>query len=167
MGLLNTVIKKSDATLGVNNSNLSSNDEKKILLNINARIEDLKVQNFENAKFLRGISRKIETELNQMREVEENKSVELYDDTHLLESIGRVEKSLQEINNNEVLAAIERVNTSLADITSSEVLESIDKINQSMSEINSNELSEEMKRINESVKSINFNEVLYEIHKLN
>ena len=144
MGLLNTVIKKSDSALGFNNSNLSSTDEKKILLNINSRIEDLKVQNMENAKFLRGISRKIENELNQMREVEENKSIEVYDDSHLIESIERVEKSLQEISNNEVLEAIERVNTSLADFNSYEVLEGIDKINQSMNEINSTDVVEEV-----------------------
>ena len=70
MGLLNTVIKKSEST-GLSN-NVSASDEKRILLNINSRIEDLKIQNMENAKFLRGISRKIESELNQMREVEEN-----------------------------------------------------------------------------------------------
>ena len=96
MGLLTTVIKKQETPTGINNSNLSANDEKKILLNINSRIEDLKAQNMENAKFLRGISRKIESELNAMREAEDNKSIEVYDDSNIIESINKVQKSLEE-----------------------------------------------------------------------
>ena len=78
MGLLNTVKKKQELASSINTTLLNS-DEKKILLNINSRIEDLKVQNMENAKFLRGITRKIEDELVQMREAEENKSIEVMD----------------------------------------------------------------------------------------
>ena len=112
MGILTTVIRKQqDTPLGINNSSLSSNDEKKILLNINSRIEDLKVQNLENAKFLRGISRKIENELDQMREVKENKSIEVYDDSTIVDSINRVQQSLQEINNNEIIDAIDKINS--------------------------------------------------------
>ena len=108
MGLLNTVKKKQELASSINTTLLNS-DEKKILLNINSRIEDLKVQNMENAKFLRGITRKIEDELVQMREAEENKSIEVMDDSNILESIERVEKSLQEINSKEVLTEIEKI----------------------------------------------------------
>ncbi len=166
MGLLNTVIKRSDATLSGGQGS-SGNDERKILMNINSRIEDLKVQNMENAKFLRGISRRIENELNQMKEVEENRSIELYDDSEILESIERVEKSIQEINNEEILSAIEKVNTSLSGISNYEVLEGIDRINRSMNEISTVDVVEEVRKINDLINNINFDGILSEVSKIN
>ena len=120
MGLLTTVMKKSETPVNTTGT-ISPNDEKKILMNINSRMDDLKTQNLQNAKFLRGISRKIETELSQMREMEENKSIEVYDDSALVESINRVEQSLLEINNNEIaiknMATGEQTKVKLDDIS--------------------------------------------------
>ena len=82
MGIIPTVIKKPETT---QHSNTVNGDDKKLLVNLNNRIDDLKMQNLENAKFLRGISRKIENELLQMRELEEGKSIEMFDDTSILE----------------------------------------------------------------------------------
>ena len=110
MGIKQTE-NSSDNGQGSNSvKNKIPGEEKIILLNINSKVEDLKVQNMENAKFLRGISRKIESELYQMRELEENRSAETYDGSSILESIERVEKSVNDINNNEILEAIEKVN---------------------------------------------------------
>lgn len=167
MGLLNTVKKKQELSSAINTSLSVNNDEKKILLNINSRIEDLKVQNMESAKFLRGISRKIENELQQMREVEENKSVEILDDSNILESIERVEKSLNEINSNDVLAGIEKINQSINDFNQLGVMEEINKINRSIGEMNSGDIIEEVKKINEAVETINFDSVLGELFKIN
>ena len=44
MGLLDNVIKKTDAVT-------APSDDKKVLVSINSRIEDLKLQNLENAKY--------------------------------------------------------------------------------------------------------------------
>ncbi len=167
MGLLNTVKRKQELSSGINTSLLVNNDEKKILLNINSRIEDLKVQNMENAKFLRGISRKIENELQQMREVEANKSIEVLDDSSILKSIERVELSLQEINSNDVLVGIEKISQSINDFNQLGVMEEISKINRSIGEMNSGDVIEEVKKINETIETINFDSVLKELSKIN
>lgn len=166
MGLLTTVMKKSDAPVNTN-VNVGPGDEKKILMNITSRMDDLKNQNLQNAKFLRGISRKIETELSQMREMEENKSIEVYDDSALVESINRVEQSLHEINNNEILNAIDRVNASLNEINSSEVMDSIDKINRSLGEINQEGVMEEVIKVGEAIEKINNDNILIELKRIN
>ena len=166
MGLLTTVIKKQE-TPAHTNSNDTVGDEKKILLNMTYRIEELKSQNMENAKFLRGISRKIEAELNQMREIEENRSIELYDDSAIVDSINRIEMSLKEINNNDILNAIDRINSAISDIKSCELIESIDKINDTLSKVNSDVLLIEIDKINKVLKEINSDSVLKEIAQVN
>lgn len=120
MGLLNTAIKKSEAKLGTTGT---SADERKILLNINSRIEDLKNQNAENARFLKGISKRIEDELVTMKGIEENKTVEVFDDSEILDSIERIEQSINGMNNDEVLNAIQRINDSIS--TSAESKEKV------------------------------------------
>lgn len=120
MGLLNTAIKKSEAKLGTTGT---SADERKILLNINSRIEDLKNQNAENARFLKGISKRIEDELVTMKGIEENKTVEVFDDSEILDSIERIEQSINGMNNDEVLNAIQRINDSIC--TSAESKEKV------------------------------------------
>ena len=67
MGTTPTVAKKMESQQPVP----QNGDAKKFLVNLNNGINELKTQNLENAKFLRGISRKIENELSQMREIEE------------------------------------------------------------------------------------------------
>lgn len=120
MGLLNTAIKKSEAKLGTTGT---SADERKILLNINSRIEDLKNQNAENARFLKGISKRIEDELVTKKGIEENKTVEVFDDSEILDSIERIEQSINGMNNDEVLNAIQRINDSIS--TSAESKEKV------------------------------------------
>ena len=120
MGLLNTAIKKSEAKLGTTGT---SADERKILLNINSRIEDLKNQNAENARFLKGISKRIEDELVTMKGIEENKTVEVFDDSEILDSIERIEQSINGMNNDEVLNVIQRINDSIS--TSAESKEKV------------------------------------------
>ena len=155
MGLLNTVIKRQESSpAAVNVPNAS--EERKLLMNINSRVEDLKLQNFENAKFLRGISRKIEEELNQMHELDENRSIEVYDDTNLLESIERVEKSLSDINNEEVLEAIDRINTTIKEMNSGEVMEAIETVRTSLQEMdNTAEVIEAIEKLKESLQQVN------------
>lgn len=164
MGIKQTE-NSSDNGQGSNSvKNKIPGEEKIILLNINSKVEDLKVQNMENAKFLRGISRKIESELYQMRELEENRSAETYDGSSILESIERVEKSVNDINNNEILEAIEKVNSSIqkiektgsteqaeADITGEikKINEVIEGIQGTLNEIDIDALTKEVERLNE------------------
>ena len=71
-------------------------DEKRVMAYFNAKIEELKVQNLENAKFLRGISRRIENELALIRE--ENQD-EMSDESTIIEGLERLEKIVAEIDN--------------------------------------------------------------------
>lgn len=166
MGILTTVIKKPETSQKPVTSGIPANDDRKILLNINSRMDELKNQNLENAKFLRGISRKIETELSQMREAEENKSIDVYDDTELVASINRVEQSLLEINNNEILDAIDRVSASLNEINSLEVMDSIGQLNKSLGEIKQDGVMEEVIKVGEAVERINNDDILVEIKRV-
>ncbi len=152
MGILNTAIRKSEAKLGTTGT---SADERKILMNINSRVEDLRVQNVENAKFLRGISQRIEQELEQMKELEENKSIEVFNDSELLESLERVEKSVQNMNNEEVLDAIDKVNMSIQNMDQSGVVSALEKMQDSISKMGSSEVLEAIANVNESIHSMN------------
>lgn len=128
MGLLSNVsnvIRKNEPVA-------IAGEDKKILLNINSRIEDLKLQNMENAKFLRGLSRKIETELEQIKEAEINRSIEVHDESLVISSIERVEKALEEINNNDVMEEIDRINKAIIDINNNDVMEEIGRINKTL-----------------------------------
>jgi|GEM_PF-6075323 len=103
--------------------------ENKIMLNdINARIDELQEQNIENAKLLKSMVSKIEDEISVISRVNENRSIEIYDDADLRESISRLEKSLDEINNNDVLDAISNINSSIDEINNQRVMEEIDKV---------------------------------------
>lgn len=126
MGLLNNVIKRNEQVA-------ATGEDKKLLININSRIEDLKLQNMENARFLRGLSRKIESELEQIKEVEANRSIEVHDESKVISSIERVEKALEEINNNDVMEEIDRINKTLED--------SVTKINTSVSKIDTDQMA--------------------------
>lgn len=112
MGILTTVIKKSDgATQSATPSIVSAHEEKKMLVNINSGIEELKTQNLENTKFLRGMSRKVEEEFAHMKELQENsakveakavaaeaeKPVVSFDDFAVLESIEKVQNSISDV----------------------------------------------------------------------
>ncbi len=128
MGLLSNVsnvIRKNEQVA-------IAGEDKKILLNINSRIEDLKLQNMENAKFLRGLSRKIETELEQIKEAEINRSIEVHDESLVISGIERVEKALEEINNNDVMEEIDRINKAIIDINNNDVIEEIGRINKTL-----------------------------------
>lgn len=171
MGILNTVIKRSEMT-GVSN-NLAVVDEKKILLNINSRIEDLKLQNMENAKFLKGISKKIETELSQMREAEENKSIEVSDNSEILSEIDNIINDLNKINENMlnfnsdvILLEIDKVNKALKNINSESVLGEVAKANAKLDEINISDVIKELHRIEELVSEINEKAVLTELERV-
>ncbi len=107
MGILTTVIKKSDGTTqSATPSIVSAHEEKKMLVNINSGIEELKTQNLENTKFLRGMSRKVEEEFAHMKELQENsakvevkaavaeKPVVTFDASAVLESIENVQNSI-------------------------------------------------------------------------
>lgn len=128
MGLLSNVsnVIRKNETVAI------AGEDKKILLNINSRIEDLKLQNMENAKFLRGLSRKIETELEQIKEAEINRSIEVHDESLVISGIERVEKALEEINNNDVMEEIDRINKAIIDINNNDVIEEIGRINKTL-----------------------------------
>lgn len=128
MGLLSNVSN----VIRKNESVAIAGEDKKLLLNINSRIEDLKLQNMENAKFLRGLSRKIETELEQIREAEINRSIEVHDESLVISGIERVEKALEEINNNDVMVEIDRINKAIVDINNNDVMEEIGRINKTL-----------------------------------
>lgn len=175
MGILTTVRKKPESGTGLNATVLTGNDEKKMLVNINSRIEDLKVQNLENARFLRGISKKIENEFQQMREQESSGAIEMMDDSAILESIERVERSLEEINSHELLAEIEKINLSIngmsqsmnQNMSQSAVIEGIDKINQSIGEINTVDIVNEIQKLKEIMEHMDLSGVLSELDKIN
>ncbi|MBE5927407.1 MAG: hypothetical protein E7270_10640 [Lachnospiraceae bacterium] len=128
MGLLSNM----SSVMRKNEQVTIAGEDKKILLNINSRIEDLKLQNMENAKFLRGLSRKIETELEQIKEAEINRSIEVHDESLVISGIERVEKALEEINNNDVMEEIDRINKAIIDINNNDVIEEIGRINKTL-----------------------------------
>ena len=130
---------------------LSAGEEKKMLSDINKRIEDLQQQNLENARFLRTITRKIQDDLDIINKVEENRAIEVYDDSKVVASIENVEKSLQEINNREVLEAIDNINNSINEMNSDELIAKIEQVNKNITTINNEGANEEIKAvINES-----------------
>ena len=122
-----------------------------MLSDINKRIEDLQQQNLENARFLRTITRKIQDDLDIINKVEENRAIEVYDDSKVVASIENVEKSLQEINNREVLEAIDNINNSINEMNSDELIAKIEQVNKNITTINNEGANEEIKAvINES-----------------
>lgn len=77
-------------------------EEKMFFMNLNSQIQELQSQNLENAKFLRGISRKIENEFEQLRKMEDGKEFEGYDDTEVLESLDRLEGLIKANSDNKI-----------------------------------------------------------------
>ena len=121
--------------------------EEKMLSDINKRIEDLQQQNLENARFLRTITRKIQDDLDIINKVEENRAIEVYDDSKVVASIENVEKSLQEINNREVLEAIDNINNSINEMNSDELIAKIEQVNKNITTINNEGANEEIKAV--------------------
>ena len=178
MGTTPTVAKKMESQQPVP----QNGDAKKFLVNLNNGINELKTQNLENAKFLRGISRKIENELSQMREIEEGKDLEMFDETAILEGIERIENLIntnnitEELNkmNNTLLGfnadviylEIEKVNRSLKQINADNVIFEIDKVNENISRLNTDNIMSELNRLEAIVSEINSNAVLAELGRL-
>ncbi|MBD5134365.1 MAG: hypothetical protein HDT39_00170 [Lachnospiraceae bacterium] len=178
MGTTPTVAKKMESQQPVP----QNGDAKKFLANLNNGINELKTQNLENAKFLRGISRKIENELSQMREIEEGKALEMFDETAILEGIERIENLIntnnitEELNkmNNTLLGfnadviylEIEKVNRSLKQINADNVIFEIDKVNENISRLNTDNIMSELNRLEAIVSEINSNAVLAELGRL-
>lgn len=178
MGIIPTVSKKTESqqTLPANG------DDKKLLANLNNGIDELKTQNLENAKFLRGISRKIENELSQMREIEEGKALEMFDETAILESLERIEnlintdnitEELSKMNNtllgfnaDVIYMEIEKVNRSLKNINSDNIMLEIDNVNENVSRLNTDNIMSGLNRLEAIVSEINSNAVLAELGRL-
>ena len=110
-------------------------DEKRVMAYFNAKIEELKVQNLENAKFLRGISRRIENELALIRE--ENQD-EMSDESTIIEGLERLEKIVAEIDNS-VTGKVEKYGKDNTD----RVIEDLENVGEECIE----KLVEEMERI--------------------
>lgn len=178
MGIIPTVTKKTESQ-----QPLPANvDDKKLLANLNNGIDELKTQNLENAKFLRGISRKIENELSQMREIEEGKALEMFDETAILESLERIEnlintdnitEELSKMNNtllgfnaDVIYMEIEKVNRSLKKINSDNIMLEIDNVNENVSRLNTDNIMSELNRLEAIVSEINSNAVLAELGRL-
>lgn len=164
MGIIPTVIKKPEA---VQTGGNISGDERKYLVNINSRIEDIKMQNLENAKFLRGISRKIENELAQMRELEAGKSIEMFDDSSILEGIERIESSVKELNASPIMSELDKLNQSVNGINSDEVLFELDKIGKTIGQLNLESVLESIQKINDSIGTMDTNEILARLNAIN
>ena len=164
MGIIPTVIKKPEAVQTSGNINA---DERKYLVNINSRIEDIKMQNLENAKFLRGISRKIENELSQMRELESGKTIETFDDSSILEGIERIENSVKELNASPIMSELDKLSQSVNGMNSDEVLYELDKIGKTISQLNLESVLESVQKINESIGNMDTNEILTELNSVN
>lgn len=164
MGIIPTVIKKPEAIQSLSNV---SGDEKKYLASINSRIDDIKMQNLENAKFLRGISRKIENELSQMRELESSKSIDMFDDSSILEGIDRIENSVKELNASPIMSELDKLSQSINGMHSEEVLFELDKISKTIGQLNLESVLESIHKINESIGSMDTNEILEELGAIN
>lgn len=181
MGIIPTVAKKPESQ----QTTTANGDDKKLMVNLSSKIEELKVQNLENAKFLRGISRKIDNELSQIREFEESKSTDIYD-TSILEGIERIENSVKEMNLDEVLfeldkigktigqldlgslpEKIQRINDSMQSINTEHIVEELDKMNNTLLEFNADVIFLEIDKVNRSLKQINSDNVLQEIEQVN
>ena len=159
MGLLDNVIKKTDAVT-------APSDDKKVLVSINSRIEDLKLQNLENAKFLRGLSKKIETELEQIRIAETNRSIEVKDNSEVVESLERLNNSLRELNNNDVMTEIDRVQKALDNINNDDVISEIDRVQKALDNINNDDVISEIDRVQKTLDSLNNNDVILELDRV-
>ena len=149
MGLLDNVIKKTDA------------------VSINSRIEDLKLQNLENAKFLRGLSKKIETELEQIRIAETNRSIEVKDNSEVVESLERLNNSLRELNNNDVMTEIDRVQKALDNINNDDVISEIDRVQKTLDSLNNNDVILELDRVQKKIDSLDIDRVMGVIESVN
>lgn len=141
MGLLTNVTKKNESA-----------EDRKILVNIHSRIEDLKLQNMENAKFLRGLSRRIESELEQIREAEANRSIEVKDDSELISSIERVQQTLEEINNNDVMEGIGQIHQALGEMNHNDVLQKLEMLTQTMGQMNNDDVLQELKTMEQTLR---------------
>lgn len=161
MGFLSNVTGVANVAKGNGAGEVGmAKEDKKVLNNISSKIEELQNQNIENAKFLRAITKRIEDELSVIGRIEENKTLEVYDDSNIVDSIKQVEKSLEEINNKEVIAAIDNIKTSINEINSDEVLKELDKVNASIEGINNTEVLDKLGEVKESVEGISNTEVL-------
>ena len=161
MGFLSNVTGVANVAKGNGAGEMGmAKEDKKVLNNISSKIEELQNQNIENAKFLRAITKRIEDELSVIGRIEENKTLEVYDDSNIVDSIKQVEKSLEEINNKEVIAAIDNIKTSINEINSDEVLKELDKVNASIEGISNTEVLDKLGEVKESVEGINTAEVL-------
>lgn len=163
MGIIPTVAKKPESQ----QTTTANGDDKKLMVNLSSKIEELKVQNLENAKFLRGISRKIDNELSQIREFEEGKSTDIYDDTVLLEGIERIENSVKGMNLDEVLYELDKIGKTIGQLDLGSLPEKIQKINDSMQSINTEHIVEELDKMNNTLLEFNADVIFLEIDKVN
>lgn len=165
MGIIPTVIRRPDS---LPSSNISG-EEKKYLAGINSRIDDLKMQNLENAKFLRGISRKIENELTQMKELESGKSIEMFDDSSIMEGLERIENSVKEINASPIMDELDKLNkmnTSLSEFNPDVILLEIDKLNRTLKEVQPDNLTSEISKVNDNVSRLDTEAVMNELNRV-
>lgn len=192
MGIIPTVSKKTESQQSAS----ANGDDKKLLVNLNSGIDELRTQNLENAKFLRGISRKIENELSQIREIEEGKALEMFDETAILEGIERIENSVKQINDGNVAEELNKMNDTLLgfnpdviyleiekvkrllkqmnpdnvmleiDKANENVMLEIDKVNENVSRLNTDAIMSEFNRLEAIVSEINSNAVMAELGRL-
>lgn len=160
MGIIPTVSKKTESQ----QPSSANGDDKKLLANLNNGIDELKTQNLENAKFLRGISRKIENELSQMREIEEGKALEMFDETAILESLERIENL---INTDNITEELSKMNNTLLGFNADVIYMEIEKVNRSLKQINSDNIMLEIDNVNENVSRLNTDNIMLGIDNVN
>lgn len=163
MGIIPTVIKKPENT----QAPIGNNDEKKAIAGINVKIEEIKQQNLENAKFLRGVSRKIENELERLRDIEQGEPMDEDGKVSILEGISHIENSLGKLDGDKIIERIDKLTRSVNEMSSDDVLFELGKISDTIKQLDLNGVITSIDEINASMKDMNTENILNELNRMN
>lgn len=170
MSIIPTVIKKPENT----QVQIGNNDERRMLSGISEKVEELKEQNLENAKFLRGISRKIETELEKLREFETGSVMSEDDDNlelaekldHIDGMVEGIDDSVKKLNADNILSKIDSINTSLSEFNPDVILIELDKLGNSIRNENSGDVKRELERISAGISGLDTDSLMKELNRM-
>lgn len=162
MGLIPTVSKKTEMQQAA-----AGSEEKRLMVNLESKIDELKLQNLENAKFLRGISRRLENELAQIKQLGEDREEGAFDDASILEAIEHIENCVKEINSDEVLHELDKIEKAVAQFDIGAVRTSIQELNNSIQSMDNKDIMEELDKMNNALLGFNADVIFLEIDKVN
>lgn len=164
MGIIPTAIRKPENTQAPIGNN---NDEKKLISGLNGKIEEIKQQNLENAKFLRGVSRKIENELENLRNIESGTPLDEEGRATILEGISRIEAAMNRLDGDKIVERIDKLTRSVNEMSSDDVIYELGKISDTISHLDLNTVISSVDEINASMKDLNTENILNELNRMN